>query len=922
MKFVRKLLSLLRRDSFDAEMTEEMRHHVELQTELNMKKGLVAEDARYAAFRQFGGVVQVQEQCRDARRFLWTEQFLQDARHATRSLLKTPGFTGAAVLVLALGIGLNTATFSAVYTLVFRPPPLPEPARLVQLYTQDRKEPASFRAFSHAAYRDLREQRDLFAGVLAQKLALVAVGEGTEVRRAFSAMVSANFFEVLGAPLARGRGFTLREENPGADEPVVVVSHTYWRNTGFRPDLVGSPVRINGRLFTIVGIAPENFHGTMAMLGPDLYLPLGVFDSLAGNPTDGPRRSLARPDVFPLVLVARLQAGISSAAAGPALAGVAAGLERNYPVEYHDKTIVLGPLPHGFPDASPANDGPVRLLAVTLLGLTGAVLLIVSLNLAGLFLVRGHARRKEFAVRLALGSTRARLVRQLLTEGLVLALAGGALGCACAVWVSDLVIAAVSTRLPVEIFLSTGAPAAVVGATLVFSTLATLFFALGPALTLARRDLLHDLQRHSGEDGSIRRHRWLPRHPLVVAQIALSLALMIGAGLFARMVGRLIAAEPGVDAGQLLVIEFDASLGGHDPARTLEVFRTVSAELAAVPGVHSVSIASSTPYSLAGNERSVRRAGTRPAAGLQPATVEEGLAFSAPANAVGADYFATLGVPLLRGRAFTPFESDHAGAPPVAIVDETLAALLWPGEDPLGRRLEWANRAAGESADPSQVRTIEIVGIARQAPLRLKGEKSTGAIYVPFAQGFTNSVFFFVRSREAGENVLAGLREPLRRALRAAAPEIAFSKVSTFAEHKDGSLELWLLYRLSTIATGFGVVAALIAVIGLYGAKAYGVSRRTREIGIRLALGAEPACLRNLILREGLASGLLGVGFGLLLGGALGRLFGSAMADVSGFDPWVFGLAAGAVFAASLAASWIPAHRAMKVNPLTALRAD
>jgi predicted permease len=563
-------------------------------------------------------------------------------------------------------------------------------------------------------------------------------------------------------------------------------------------------------------------------------------------------------------------------------------------------------------------------MAIMLLGLTSTVLLIVSLNLAGLLLVRGHARRKEFAIRLALGGTRARLVRQLLTEGLVLALIGGALGCFCAVWVTDLVVAAISSHLPVEIFPTFRAPAAVVGATLVFSTLATLFFALGPALKFSRRDiLLPDLQQNAGEDTVVWRRRWLPRHPLVVAQIGLSLALMIGAGLFARMASNVIAADPGIDADRTLVAEFDASLTGHDRARSLEIFRTVGERLSAVPGVRSVSIADSTPYSLAGDERSVRRAGLHPAPDARPTSAAEGLSFNTPYSAIGADYFSTLGVPLIRGRSFTHFETDHAGAPPVAIIDEALAALLWPGEEPLGRRLEWATRNAPSSSGSVQAETIEVVGIARTSHLRLKGEKqSPGAIFIPFAQGFTGNVYFFLRAEHAGETALAGLREPVRRELQSAAPDVPFSKVSTWLEHKDASLELWLLHRLSTIAAAFGAVAAIIAVIGLYGAKAYGVSRRTREIGIRIALGAEPSRLRNLILREGLASGLLGIGLGLLLGAALGRLLHSVIGPIEGFDPFVFGFAALMLLVAALVASWLPARQATRVSPMVALRTE
>jgi hypothetical protein len=347
------------------------------------------------------------------------------------------------------------------------------------------------------------------------------------------------------------------------------------------------------------------------------------------------------------------------------------------------------------------------------------------------------------------------------------------------------------------------------------------------------------------------------------------------------------------------------------------LFRTVEERLANVPGVDSVSIAFSPPYSFNQNDRSVRRAGTRPAPDARPSTAAEGLDFLAPFNAVGADYFSVIGQPLLRGRAFTRFETDQVGAPPVAIIDEALATRLWPGEDALGRRLEWAG---GETPAAVLSTSAEIVGIARTLRPESFEAKSPGAVYVPFAQGFRSKIHLILRSVNAGETALAGLREPVRRELQAAAPGVPLFKVLTFREHKDASPVPWLFQRIATVLATFGAIAGFIAMIGLYGAKAYSVSRRTREIGIRLALGAEPARLRNLILREGLVLSLIGIGLGLLLGAVIGRLLGSVIGDLDGFDPVVFSVAALALFATALAASWFPARRAMNVQPMVALR--
>lgn len=842
---------------------------------------------------------------------------MADLRFALRQLLKSPGFTAAAVLVLGLGIGLNTAMFSALYALALSPPPFPEPGRVVQLYSRDRQEPSSYRAFSHAAYRELRERRDLFTGVLAQALGFVAVGDGGAARRGVSTIVSANYFEVLGVPLLRGRGFSPAEETPGADLPVVVVSHFHWRNAGSNPDLVGSTLRINGRLFTVVGITPEGFTGANASIGPEFYFPLGVLDSLGGG-----RTPLHETSTFPLSLLARLQPGISADTAQAALAGTAAGLEALYPVEQRNQDIILGPLPRFVAGPEPKDPGPMPIvLGTVLLGLTGSVLLLVSLNLAGLLLVRSHARRREFAIRLALGGTRSRLVRQLLTEGLVLALVGGALGTLCAFLGARLLIAAVSDRLAFALLITPPPAVVPVGATLVFCAMATLFFALGPALTLVRRDLLPELQKTVAED-TVRRRRWWPRHPLVVAQIALSLTLLIGAGLSLRWVGRAWSTDTGLEGGRTLVVQLDASLGGRDQVRNLEIFRQVGERLASVPELEAVSIATGTLYDFDWNEGFVRRAGTRPPPDARPSTTAGGLAVVTPFNAVGADYFAAAGRPLLRGRAFTRLEAEQGGAPAVGIIDEALAARLWPGEDALGRRLEWAGGEAPAPTGPSGDGTFEIIGIAPGPRPVAPGAKSPGALYVPFAQGYQERVHFILRTAKAGEAAPAVLREPVRHALQSAAPEVPLFTVRSLREHQDTALVPWLFRRGATVLTWLGVTAGLIAILGLYGAKAYSVSRRTREIGIRLALGAEPARLRNRILREGLALGLAGILPGLLLSTVLVRLLGSLIPDFEGFDPLVFCLAALGLLATTLAASWLPARRAMKVQPAVALRSE
>jgi predicted permease len=849
---------------------------------------------------------------------------LQDLKYSLRLLGKTPGFTFAAITVLALGIGLNTAMFSVIHALIFSPRPFAEPERVVQLYTQDKKQPDHYRAFSYATWRELRGRSDLFTGVLAHNLSLVGIGNGAESRRTLAGIVSSNYFEVLGVSLPQGRGFTNEEEKPGANLPVVVASELYWRRSGAKADFVGSTIRVNERAYTVVGVTPAGFTGTMTVAGPELYFPLGVFDLLKNDfQEDEGQRTLDQPGAFNLLLVGRLQPGVSLESAKAALTGVAVSLEEKFPVEHKDKALTVAPLPRLGTSTSPAGEDGMQLFGLVLMGMSGAVLLVVCLNLAGLLLARGHARRKEFAIRLALGGGRARIIRQLLTEGLMLSLVGGMLGLLLAIWSADLLLASMSSLVPIAVFFPGVATSAALTATGAFCLLATLFFAFGPALKLSRGDVLNDLKQQAGEDAPDKRRAWLPRHPLVVAQIALSLALLIAAGLFIRMAFRVAHAETGLHADDTIVAEVDASSAGYDETRTRNLYRGLDERLAALPGVGAASIGSIVPYGMIDINRLVQRAGLRPAPDAKPATAAEGKAFSADWNSVGTAYFDTMGLPLRRGRRFTAAEVQDKDAPPVAIIDEVLARKLWPDGDALGQRVEFAPRDRTNVTSASDVpKTIEIIGIVPGFRADLFDKEPGGAVYVPFAQGFMGNVHFHVRPAKPGPAAAHALLETVRRELRAAAPGVPIFKVRTFSQHVDASVEIWAVRTGALMFSVFGGLALGVAVVGIYGLKAYAVSRRTREIGIRMALGAEPGRVRNLILREGLVMTLTGIALGLLLGVGVGKVLASVFVDFNSFDPVAFGLSALGLLVAAMVACWIPARKATLVNPLTALRSE
>jgi predicted permease len=930
--------NLLRRHTVEQALDDELRSTVEILTEEKMKDGLSQSAARREALMELGGVEQVKEEVRAIRAGRFLEDFAKDFRFALRTLAKSPGFTAVAVLTLSLGIGANTAIFSVVHDIVFSPRPYPDGAQVVQFYTHDKKHPGNFRLFSYPIYTDIRDRSAvsaIFSGVLAHNVAMVSIGGGETSRRAFVAIVSSNYFRTLEVRLVQGRGFLPEEEKPGSAVPVVIASYLYWKNTGFDPQLVGKTIRVNERPFTVVGITPEHFPGTMMIFGPELYFPLGDFDLLANNLQAEAKSSLERRDAYDLYVVGRLKPRVTAAAAGAVLQTVAANFERVLPVEQKDQTFIIRPLPRLTTSTSPDDERYLAVLGLMLCALAGIVLFVACLNLAGVLLARGMARRKEIAIRLALGGDRGRIIRQLLTEGLVLSLVGGAGGFLVGLLSSGLLAASLGAHMPVAMFLRGGADPAVFVATLGFCALATLFFALGPALKLTRADLVTDLKEQAGEDSSPRRQRWLPRNPLVVAQIALALGLITAAGLFIRGALKAGSVETGFKADSTILIEADAGLGGYDQTRSLQLYRAACDRLAALPGVQAASIASIVPFGLFTLNRPVQRAGAKSAPDAHPTTAAEGLAFNVRWSSVGADYFVTMGLPLRHGRAFTKTESEVAGAPPVAIIDEVLAKKLWPEGDALGQRIQWAESGAPtapgggsgtmganddiarRAQDPP---SVEIVGIVPATRWELFQSAVGGQIFVPFAQDFRSDVFFHVRPAPRIAGTDTAFLNLVRREVRSAAPGVPVFTVKTFHQHFDTNPQLWIVRAAAAMVSLFGGLALVLAVVGVYGVMAYAVVQRTREIGIRTALGAEPGAVVRMILREGLIMTFGGAALGFLLALGIGRVFSGMLYQVSPVDPAALTFAPAMLVATALFACWLPARRAAKVDPMVALR--
>jgi predicted permease len=862
---------------------------------------------------------------------------IHDFRFACRQLIKAPGFAIAAILVLALGIGANTAVFSLVHTMLFAPPGYAQPHELVQVFSQDKKNPKSFRAFSYPTLTDIRAQNSVFSGVAAHNVGMVGLGEKGNTRRVFADVVSSDYFAVLGVTPLRGRVFLPEEETPGRDAHVAIVSYSYWARHNLDPSILGSQILINGRSCTVVGILPQTFTGTMMVFSPEVWMPLSAYDSIANNFATEKSKLLASRDGEHLLLIGRFKPGMTPMTAEAALKTVAANLEKAFPVEQKDQTFTTAPVSRFSISDDPPDDSNMAAIAPLLMGMAAIVLLVACLNLANMLLARGTARRKEIALRLALGGSRWRIVRQLLTEGLLLALLGGVGGLMLGIWCSGLLARSLSSLMPLDVVWNGGPSLPVLAVTFGFCLLGTVGFALGPAMKLSRSSVIEDLKEHAGEDVVRRRWRFLPRNPLVVAQIAFSLALLTAAALFIRGANKAATFETGLHAEKDLLLEVDASLSGASQSQVQQTYRALSDRLATLPGVQHVSISATAPFGMLSLGKAIQRAGVHVAPDGKPSNAAEGLAYKTRFHSVGADYFASVGLPILRGRAFSVNESTQGEGPAVAIIDEALARKLWPDGDALGQRIQYADdnapRAKGDSPDSMGIsqggkgniktgEAIEVIGIVPSTRGALFERQPRGSIYVPFARGFQSAAYFFLQCPGLTKDNVAQMADAIRRSVREVDPTLPVLSLKTYPQHVDSNLQLWTVRAGATLFTVFGGLALTLAIVGVYGVKAYSVARRTREIGIRMALGARPSTVQWMILREGSFMLAGGIVIGLLLAIATGKILNGMLYQVGALDPVAFSTAPLLLAAATLLATWLPARRATRISPMMALRTE
>ena len=827
--------------------------------------------------------------------------------------IKRPWFTLAAVAVLALGIGANTAIFTLVNAFFLKPLVLRNASELTGVYSRDTKKPDSYRAFSYPNYADLRAAGSVFSNLAAHNIAMAGLTEGETTRRVMADVVSSNYFDTLGAPVWRGRAFTGDEERPGSGIPVAIASYSLWKRNGAPADFLGRTLRLNGHDVTVVGIAAPGFTGTMALLGPEVYVPLGMADSI-NNDFDGAARPLAARDNHSLILVGRLRPGQSRQSVEQQLASVAGAMERAYPAENKNQTLLVRPLSRLNITTNPVDDGPVMIPVVLLMAMAGVVLLIAALNVANMMLARGTARRKEIAIRLALGGKRGSIVQQLFLEGLMLAVLGGAAGLFLSYGGTAAFARSMTQLLPFDLFIPTVPDVRVLAATMGFCLLSTVLFSFFPAWNLSRPNLVSDLRASDNADASSRGGRLFSRRNLVViAQVSLSLTLLTAAGLFIRSSLRMSGVDPGFQLDNRVVAEFDASLAGYNEARGRQVYAALLDRLKAVPGVGSASLAATVPFGMVSLGRNV-----------QPAGATQAKPQNCSFNIVSGDYFRTLGVPLLRGRSFESADASQSSHP-VAILDRSAALRLWPNGEALGKHIHIVGDGASDVPDAEVVGVVgdvreHIIGGVGQSSGSDGGATGQSQLYVPFGQQYMSDMHIHLRTAPMDADASGRFLATVRREIRAVDSALPVLGVRSLRSHVEGSTDYWLLQTGTRMFSLFGGIALLLAVIGLYGVRAYSVARRTREIGIRMALGASAAETQAMVLREGLKLMAVGTGIGLVLSLLLGTVVAGLLFQVNGADPLVFSASVLLLGAVSLVACYVPARRAARIDPMVALR--
>jgi putative ABC transport system permease protein len=893
MAWMKRLRNVFTSRRVEREISEELRFHVERQAALNLEKGMSPEEARLAALRAFGGVEQIKEESRDLRGVRLLNDLAQDLRYGLRMLAKSPGFTAVAVLTLALGIGANTTIFSLADALLFRPFPVREPARLVALTRQKVEPPEYYSSFSYPDYQDLREQAKTLSGLAASSSIVVSMTMNGEATRIVGEIVSGNYFSVLGVSPAFGRAFLPEEDQAAGAHPVIVVSDDFWRQRlNADRGIIGKALTLNGGSFTVVGVAPAAFRGLSVGSSPAFWVPLAMHDQMM------PSFTFEGHSLFPargcdwLDLVGRLGEGRTVAEAASEARTLAGREAAGYPGERKGWTILVS----GLDEARSTiwNPDMTKLMGL-LMAVVGVVLLIACSNVAGLLLARASARRMEIGIRTGLGAHRGRLMRQLLTESLMLSALGGA----GALFLARFTIRLLANfQLPGMDMATLGLAVdwRVLGFTLALAALTAMIFGVMPALQTSKVDLVETL-KGSSRAGGTDRARF--RQALVVSEIALSLLLLVGAGLLIRSLRNVLGMDLGFDPRNVLLTSVDLGLEGYTEARARQFYEQALERVRGTPGVRSATWAATAPLSGLHIAFDVVLQGGKPGR-------DQGI--NVDGNWVSPGFFTALGIPLVAGRDFTP--QDRERTPRVAMVSESTARRLWPGENPLGQHF-WMHARGKE---PS----IEVIGVVKDGKYYCSWcnwrATSRPFVFLPFNQTFQSQGTLLVK----GATEVGSLAASIREEVHTMDPNLPILDVKTLQEQfREG----FLLERVGAVTVGaFGALALALAAVGIFGLVSYSVGQRTHEIGVRMALGAERHDVLWMVLRGSLTLVAIGSALGLAAAWGAARFVASMLYGIKPTDPLTMAAATLLLFGVAVVAGYLPARRATKVDPMTALR--
>jgi predicted permease len=807
--------------------------------------------------------------------------FVRDLSYTWRTLRNNPGFTSVAVLALALGIGVNTSIFSLYNAIALRPLPVKDPGRVVRLFPTTRGEPGEG-VFSYPEYQDVRDRGTVLSGLAAWAWTALSMGTSSQAEDVSAMYVSGNYFDVLGADAAVGRTFIPEEDRAAGSHPVVVLSYNFWQRRFARDRAIaGHTILLNGHAFTVVGVAARNFVGTDAV-APEAWLPIMTKPTLSSGNYD----ILHDRDGHWLQLIGRLKPGVNQVQARAALDVLARQLGEKSP-DANKSGIALA----GATFIPPNAENSAAPIVILVMGAVGLVLLVACANVANLMLARAAGRRKEIGIRLSVGATRGRLIQQLLTESVAIAMLGGGMGLVLAYWASLVLLRIAAPPFGGALNLNVSPDIRVLGYALAMSMITGVVFGLVPALSASKPGVSELIKA-----AVLPRRRTWAADSFVVAQVGLCVVLLVAGGLLFRALRRAQTTDPGFEAKHVIAVSLDLRLHQYDEHATIAFARRVADRLRSLPGVKTVSLAAMAPLGTATMETGVVIEGREARSEAPPLIVGH--------NVVSPEFFAALSIPVLRGRSFV--DADWNAGPEIAIVNETMARRFWPGQDPIGKRLKAAEAKFGWR---------EIVGEVKNTRSSALWADDEPYLYTPARTETSVMPDMKILVRTAGApqpllGVLPGV-------VRSMDPSVPVS-----AKVLEENLEAWIWpSRVGAMLAGaLGVLALTLAAVGIYGVVAYTVSRRTPEIGIHVALGARPQDVLRMVLGHGMLVVGMGVAAGLAVGFAISRLIAQFLYGVSPADPVTF-LSVGIVLAAvTLLAHYVPARRALRVDPIVALR--